>query len=133
MANKVDGAEAVSKATNTAIEKTQEIFAKSTAASEKFVEGLIEVNASAFKGAEVVAKKAYDNYVSNVTTSFDDAKALAKSADVAEFVKIASSTATKSAEKYSAQGKELAELSQKIFKDNLEISKKFYASAFKAA
>lgn len=132
MTNKIEGVEAVSKATSEAIEKSQEFFTKSTVASEKFVEGIIEVNASAFKGAEIIAKKTYDNYVLNVTSAFDDAKVLAKTSDIAAFYKAVSVNFVKTAEKYTAQNKELAELSQKIFKDNTSITKKFYSEVFKA-
>lgn len=132
MTKKNDATEAMTSAANEAIEKSQEMFTKSTTATEKFVEGAIEVNASAFKGAEVVAKKAYDNYVANMAASFTDAKALSKASDAAEFFKAASSNYTKAAEKYTAQGKELAELSTKVYKDNVELTKKFYSQAFSA-
>lgn len=129
---KPEAAEAMTKAANEAIEKSQEIFAKTTSASEKFVEGVIELNAASFKGAEVVAKKAYENYVSNMSEAFDGAKSLAKTSDAAEFYKAATATYSKTAEKYTAQGKELMELSTKVYNDNLEMAKKFYSKAFAA-
>lgn len=132
MSKKIDATEAMTNAANDAIEKSQEMFTKTTSVSEKFVEGMIEVNASAFKGAELVAKKAYENYVTNVASAFDDAKAISKTSDVADFYKAMTSNYTKAAEKYQAQGKELAELSSKVYKDNLELSKKFYSNAFSA-
>lgn len=130
MTKKSDPTEAMTTAANEAIEKSQEFFAKSTSASEKAVEGMIEVNASAFKGAEVVAKKAYDNYVSNMASAFEDAKSLAKSSDYVEFYKAASTSYTKAAETMTAQTKELVELSQKASKDSFEVAKKFYSKSF---
>ena len=109
------------------------MFAKTTAASEKVAEGVVEVNASAFKGAEVVAKKAYDNYVANVSSAFDSAKTLAKTTDVADFYKAAATSFTKASETYTAQGKELAELSTKVYNENVEVAKKLYTEAFKTA
>ncbi|GLQ33925.1 hypothetical protein GCM10007939_02080 [Amylibacter marinus] len=120
----------VAAATEVSLEKSQEFFAKSTKASEKLVEGVIEYNASAFKGAEVVAKKAYDNYVANTTTAYEDAKALAKTSDVAGFYKLAQANFSKAAEAYTAQAKDLAELSQKVLADNTTVAKKLYKETF---
>ncbi len=132
MTKKIDASEAMSTAANEAIEKSQEMFSKTTTASEKFVEGMIEVNATAFKSAELVAKKAYENYVSNVAAAFDDAKSLAKTADPAEFYKSATSSFSKTSEKYTAQGKEMGEMASKVFKDNADLAKKFYSNVFSA-
>jgi hypothetical protein len=122
----------VAAATEVTLEKSQEIFTKSTKASEKFVEGVIEMNATSFKGAEVVAKKAYDNYVANTTAAFEDAKALSKAADVAAFYKLAQANFTKAAEKYTAQFKDISALSQKVYADNTAVAKKLYKETFAA-
>lgn len=132
MSKKVDATEAMTTATNEAIERGQEMFTKTTSAAEKYAEGMIEVNAAMFKGGEVLAKKAYDNYVANMAEAFDTAKSMAKTSDAADFMKAASAAYTKTSEKYAAQGKEFMEMSQKVMKDNTEIAKKFYSSAFAA-
>ena len=114
------------------IEKSKEYFTKSTKASEKFVEGIIEYNASSFKGAEAIAKKAYDNYVSNATAAFEDTKALVKAGDVADFYKAASTAYAKNSELYMGQAKEIAEMSEKAFKENMDVARKLYKETFAA-
>ncbi len=124
--------EAITTATTEALVKSQEVFAKTTESSEKVAQNLIDYNTAIIKSGEVMIKKAYDNYLSNVAATFDGAKALTKTTDVAEFYKVSSSNFTSAAEKFSAQGKELAELSAKALKDNAETAKKLYTKAFAA-
>jgi hypothetical protein len=124
--------EAITTATTEALVKSQEVFAKTTEGSEKVAQNLIDYNTAIIKSGEVMIKKAYDNYLSNVAASFDAAKALTKTTDVAEFYKVSSSNFTTAAEKFSAQGKELTELSAKALKDNAETAKKLYTKAFAA-
>lgn len=132
MTKKPEVKEAVTKATNEAIEKSQEFFAKTTSSSEKIVEGLIEYNAAVFKGGEVVAKKAYDQYLANVTTAFDNLKSLNKASDVAEFYKVSSKNAATAYETLTAQSKELTELSTKVAKETAENAKALYSKNFAA-
>ena len=73
------------------MEKSQEYFTTQIANAEKAVESVIEYNAAVFKGGETIAKKFYENYVSNVAAAFDGVKALNKASDVSEFFKIATS------------------------------------------
>lgn len=122
----------MASAANEAIEKSQEFFAKTTSSSEKLVEGLIEYNAAVFKGGEVLAKKAYDQYLANVASAFDNLKALNKAADVAEFYKVSSKNAATAYETFTAQSKELAELSTKIGKETAESAKVLYSKNFAA-
>jgi len=124
--------EALATATSEVIEKSQEVFAKSTENTEKLAENLIDFNTAVIKSGEALAKKAYDNYLTNVAAVYDGAKALTKTADVADFYKVASSNYTSAAEKITAQSKELAELSAKALKDNAETAKKLYSKAFAA-
>ena len=132
MAKVNQAAEVLTSATTEALEKSQEVFAKSTETSEKFAENLIDYNTAVIKSGEALAKKAYDNYLSNVAAAFDGAKALTKTADVADFYKVASSNYTAAAEKITAQGKELTELSTKALKENAETAKKLYTKVFAA-
>ena len=73
------------------MEKSQEYFTTQIANAEKAVESAIEYDAAVFKGGEAIAKKMYENYVSNVAAAFDGVKALNKTNDVAEFYKVATS------------------------------------------
>lgn len=132
MTKKTEAKDAIANATNEAIEKSQEFFAKSTNSSEKLVEGLIEYNAAVFKGGEVLAKKAYDQYLSNVAAAFDGMKALNKASDVAEFYKVSSKNTTSAYETLTAQSKELSELGSKIAKETAESTKTFYSKNFAA-
>ena len=132
MAKTTQANEAIATATTEALVKTQEVFAKSTETSEKVAENLIDYNTAIIKSGEALVKKAYDNYVANVAAAFDGAKALTKTSDVAEFYKVSSSNFASAADKFSAQGKELAELSAKALKDNTETAKKLYTKAFAA-
>ena len=124
--------EAMTTATTEALVKSQEVFTKSTETTEKFAENLIDYNTAIIKSGEALVKKAYDNYLANVSAAFDGAKALTKTSDVAEFYKVSSSNYASAAEKFSAQGKELTELSAKALKDNTETVKKLYTKAFAA-
>ena len=132
MNKKPEAKEAIVSATNEAIEKSQEFFAKSTSSTEKFVEGLIEYNAAVAKGGEVLAKKAYDQYLSNVAAAFDNMKALSKVSDVADFYKVSSKTAASTFETLTAQNKELAELGTKIAKETADSAKALYSKNFAA-
>ncbi len=132
MAKTTQTTEALATATTEALVKSQEVFAKSTEASEKLTENLIDYNTAIIKSGEAFAKKSYDNYLANVAAAFDGAKALTKTSDVAGFYKVASSNYAATAEKFTAQGKELAELSAKALKDNADTAKKLYAKAFVA-
>lgn len=132
MAKTTQTTEAMATVTTEALEKTQEVFTKSTANTEKFAETLVDYNTAVIKSYEALTKKAYDNYLSNVAAAFDGAKALTKTTDVAGFYIVASANYTTAAEKFSTQGKELAELSAKALKENTETAKKLYSKAFAA-
>ena len=122
----------ISAATSDAIEQSQEMFTKTTSANEKFMESMSEFSEHSYKSAEIIAKKCYDNYMTNVSGAFEDAKALASTKDTADYFKTASAAFAKSSEKYAAQNKELFDLSSKVYNDNVELMKKFYAKAFAA-
>ena len=132
MTKKPEAKEALTSAANEAIEKSQEFFAKTTSSSEKLVEGLIEYNAAVFKGGEVVAKKAYDQYLANVAAMFDGMKALNKAADIADFYKVSSKNAATAYETATAQAKELSELTTKIGKETADNAKALYSKTFAA-
>ena len=112
------------------IEQSKEFMTKNIANSEKFVESMIELNAAVFKGQETLAKKAYDNYIANVATVFDNVKALNKSSDLPEFYKVATSNVAAATERMSEQVKELSELSSKVMKDVGEAGKAAYSKSF---
>ena len=112
------------------MEKSQEYLTAQIANSEKAVESMIEFNAAVFKGNEAVAKKAYENYVTNVAAAFDGVKALNKTNDVAEFYKVATSNAATAAERVSDQSKSFAELSGKVLKDTGEAGRLAYSKGF---
>ncbi len=109
---------------------TKEFVTKHIANSEKFVESAIEFNAACFKGSEAMAKKLYDNYVSNVAAAFDGVKALNKTNDVAEFYKVATSNGAASTERYTEQTKSVAELSGKLMKETGEAGRLAYSKSF---
>lgn len=112
------------------IEQSKEFMTKHIANSEKFLDGVIEFNAAAFQSGETLVKKAYDNYISNVAASFDGVKALNKSNDVSEFLKVASSNATSTAERMTEQAKEFTELASKVVKDTGEAGREAYSKSF---
>jgi len=112
------------------IEQSKEYMIKHIANSEKLVESMIEFNAAMFKSGETLAKKAYDNYISNVAASFDGVKALNKTGDVSEFYKVATSNLTAAAERVTDQSKEFSELASKILKDTGEASRQAYTKSF---
>ena len=132
MTKKPEAQEVLTSAANEAIEKSQAFFAKTTTSSEKLVEGLIEYNAAVFKCGEVIAKKAYDQYLANVAAAFDNLKALNKASDVAEFYKVSSKSAATAYETLTAQSKELSELTTKIGKETAENAKTLYSKNFAA-
>lgn len=132
MTKKPEAQEVMATVANEAIEKSQEFFAKTTSSSEKLVEGLIEYNAAVFKGGEVIAKKAYDQYLANVAAAFDNMKALNKATDFAEFYKVSTKNAATSYETLTAQTKELSELGTKIGKETAENAKVLYSKNFAA-
>jgi hypothetical protein len=109
---------------------TKEYVTKHIANSEKVVESAIEFNAACFKGGEAMAKKLYENYVSNVAAAFDGVKALNKTNDVAEFYKVATSNMAASAERYTEQTKGVAELSGKLMKETGEAGRLAYSKSF---
>lgn len=109
-----------------AFAKSQEFATKSLSSSEKMFDSVIEYNAAIFKGSEVVGKKAYDNYVSNVAASFEGLKALNKANDVAEFYKVASSNVVSASERFSDQSKNIVELSGKVLKETSEAARLAY-------
>ncbi|PWQ95277.1 phasin family protein [Leucothrix arctica] len=113
-----------------AVEKTQEFATKQITASEKATESMIEFNAAMFKNSEVVAKKVYDNYLSNVAASFEAMKSLNKASDAAEFYKVASKNSATASEKFMEQSKDLIELSGKMIKETTEIGQSAYAKSF---
>ena len=109
---------------------TKEYVTKHIANSEKVVESAIEFNAACFKSGEAMAKKLYENYVSNVASAFDGVKALNKTNDVAEFYKVATSNMAASAERYTEQTKGVAELSGKLMKETGEAGRLAYSKSF---
>jgi len=112
------------------MEKSQEYFTTQIANSEKAVESVIEYNAAVFKGGEAIAKKLYENYVSNVAAAFDGVKALNKTNDVAEFYKLATTNTAAAAERLSDQGKSVVELSGKVMKETGEAGRLAYSKGF---
>ncbi len=112
------------------MEKSQEYFTTQIANSEKAVESAIEFNAAVFKGNEAIAKKLYENYVSNVAATFDGVKALNKTNDVAEFYKLATTNTAAATERLSEQGKGLVELSGKVLKETGEAGRLAYSKGF---
>ncbi len=112
--------------------EAQDTCAQSTDTSVKFAENLIDYNAAVIKSGEELAKKAYDNYLSNLATAFDSAKALTKTTDVADFYKVAASNCSAAYEKFLVQGNEFAELSAKALEENTESAKKMYSKALAA-
>ena len=115
---------------NEAKEQSQEFLSKGIASTEKVVDGLIEFNAAAFKGGEVLVKKMYDNYVDNVAAAFDGMKALNKSNDFGDFYKTATSNAAASAERVSEQAKSIAELSSKVVRETGEVGRNAFTKSF---
>lgn len=111
-------------------EKSQEFVTNHIANSEKVVESMIEFNAAVFKGGEAMAKRMYENYVSNVAASFDGVKALNKTNDVAEFYKVATSNVASAAERYTEQSKNVAELSGKVMRETGEASRLAFSKSF---
>ncbi|MEM8748892.1 MAG: phasin family protein [Pseudomonadota bacterium] len=112
------------------MEKSQEYVTNHIANSEKLVESMIELNAAFFKGGEAMAKKMYDNYVSNVAAAFDGVKALNKTNDPAEFYKVATSNVAAAAERMTDQTKGIAELSGKVMKETGEASRLAFSKGF---
>lgn len=113
-----------------AVEKSQEFATKQIAASEKATGSMIEFNAAMFKNSETVAKKVYDNYLSNVAASFETMKTLNKASDAAEFYKASTKSSAEASELFMAQSKELMELSSKMAKDTFEAGQTAYAKSF---
>ena len=112
------------------LEQSKEYFTKHIANTEKFFDGVIEYNAAVFKSGETLAKKAYDNYISNVAAAFDGVKAMNKTNDVSELYKVATSTMASTAERLSEQTKEFSELSSKVLKDTGEAGRQAYSKSF---
>lgn len=115
---------------NPTMEKSQEYFTTQIANSEKAVESVIEYNAAVFKGGEAIAKKMYENYVSNVAAAFDGVKSLNKTNDVAEFYKVSTTNTAAAAERLSDQGKGMVELSGKVMKETGEAGRLAYSKGF---
>ncbi|MDJ0612863.1 MAG: phasin family protein [Rhizobiaceae bacterium] len=122
MTKKIDATETMAQ--------SKEYMTKHIANSEKLVESVIEFNAAMFKSGETLAKKAYDNYISNVAASFDGIKALNKTGDMSEFYKVATSNLTSAAERVSDQTKEFSELASKVLKDTGEAGRQAYSKSF---
>ena len=122
MTKKIDATETM--------EQSKEYMTKHIANSEKFVESMIEFNAAVFKSGETLAKKAYENYISNVAASFDGVKALNKTGDMSEFYKVATTNVTTAAERVSDQTKEFGELASKVLKDAGEAGRQAYTKSF---
>ncbi|MEL7429716.1 MAG: phasin family protein [Pseudomonadota bacterium] len=122
MTKKIDAADT--------IEQSKEYVTKHIANSEKFFDGMIEFNAALFKSGETLAKKAYDNYISNVAATFDGVKAMNKSSDMADFYKVATTTIASATERMTEQTKEFSELATKVMKDANEASRQAYTKSF---
>jgi len=115
-----------------AVEKTQEFATKQIATSEKATESMIEFNATMFKNSEIVAKKMYDNYLSNVAAGFEAMKSLNKVSDAAEFYKMSAKNSAMASDRFMEQSKELTELSGKMFKETAEAAQTAYSKSFAA-
>lgn len=115
-----------------ALEKSQAFFVKSTENSEKLVESLTDYTASVAKSGEALAKKVYSNYLSNVATAFDNAKALTKAKDVTAFYKTMTTNYANAVETATAQNKDLTKLSTKAVKDTAETAQKLYTKLYAA-
>ena len=113
-----------------ALQQSKEYMTQHISNSEKVVDSMIEFNAAMFKGGETLAKKAYDNYISNVAAGFDNVKALNKTTDAAEFYKVATSNMTAAYERFSDQAKEYSELATKVMKDTGEAGRQAYSKSF---
>ena len=120
----------MTKAAEEAKAQTQEFVTKGIANSEKVAESMIEFNAAMFKGGEAIAKKFYDNYVSNVAAAFDGVKALNKTNDMADFCKVATSNVAAATERMADQTKGMAELSGKVMKETGEAGRLAYSKSF---
>ena len=120
----------MTKAAEEAKAQTQEFVTKGIANSEKVAESMIEFNAAMFKGGEAIAKKFYDNYVSNVAAAFDGVKALNKTNDMADFYKVATSNVAAATERMADQTKGMAELSGKVMKETGEAGRLAYSKSF---
>ena len=112
------------------IEQSKEYFTKHIANSEKFFDGVIEFNAAVFKSGETLAKKAYDNYISNVAAAFDGVKAMNKSADMADLYKVTTSNIASATERLTEQTKEFSELASKMMKETGEAGRQAYSKSF---
>lgn len=124
MADNNDAIQKMTQAAQDAIAKGQEMFEKSTQTSEKYIESVMEYNTSVFKGGEVIARKAYENYVANVKTAMEQAKNLTDQKDAAEYYQTMSKNLADAAESYKKQAEEMAALSAKIMQENAELAKK---------
>ncbi|RVU86467.1 phasin family protein [Leucothrix sargassi] len=116
-----------------AFEKTQEFASKQITSSEKAMESMIEFNAAMFKNSETVAKKMYDNYLSNVAAGFEGMKALNKASDISEYYKVAGKNSAAASERFMEQSKELVELSGKMIKETAEAGQNAYSKSFAAS
>ena len=116
-----------------AFEKSQEFATKQISTSEKASESMIEFNAAVFKNTETVAKKVYDNYLTNVAAGFEAMKALNKVNDVAEFYKVSTKNNAEAAERVMEQSKELIELSGKMTKETTEAGQTAFSKSFAAS
>ncbi len=113
-----------------AMKKGQEFMTDQIGASEKFVDAAIEYNAAAFRGAEAVSKKAYENYVANVAAAFEGAKALNKAADLSEFYSVSVANYNKAAETVTEQYKAMTKLVNKAAKETGDAARTAYTKAF---
>jgi hypothetical protein len=112
------------------LEQSKEYMTKHIANSEKFFDGMIEFNAAMFKSGETLAKKGYENYISNVAAIFDGVKGLNKTNDMPEFYKVATSNIATSTERLTEQAKEYSELATKVMKDTGEAGRQAYTKSF---
>ncbi len=117
-------------AASEAMKKGQEFMTDQIGASEKIVDAAIEFNAAAFRGAEAVSKKAYENYVANVAASFEGAKALNKAADLSDFYSVSLANYNKAAETMTEQYKAMTKLVNKAAKETGEAARAAYTKAF---
>jgi hypothetical protein len=113
-----------------AVKKGQEFMTDQIGASEKIVDAAIEFNAAAFRGAEAVYKKAYENYVANVASAFEGAKALNKAADASDFYSVSMANYNKAAETMTEQYKAMTKLVNKAAKDTGDAARAAYTKAF---
>ncbi|MEL6503268.1 MAG: phasin family protein [Pseudomonadota bacterium] len=121
----------MSKTTET-FEKSKDFMSQQMANGEKMAESFIELGATMFQNSDAFTRKMYENYVTNTAATFDGLKALTKTDDVSDFVKVATNNASSASERLSEQTKSVMELGGKLVRETGEATVKAYTKSFKA-